>query len=110
MNFGVNTRLLLSDQNGIEGAVGKAQRSYRFGDLDRCRLYVVVTFELWKVRCLRVMHIDRDGGWLGPGLLDVAPLRNSERRQAIANFGFVSGRPVTNMVTAVQPEGREVKS
>jgi hypothetical protein len=49
MNFGVNTRLLLSDQNGIKGAVGKAQRSYRFGDLDRCRLYVVVTFELWEV-------------------------------------------------------------
>jgi hypothetical protein len=56
------------------------------------------------------MHIDRDGGWLGPGPLDVAPLRKSERRQAIGNFSFVSGRPITDVVTAVQPEGREVKS
>jgi hypothetical protein len=56
------------------------------------------------------MHIDRDGGWLSPGLLDVTPLRNSERRQAIGIFSFVSGRPLTDVVTAVQPEGREVKS
>jgi hypothetical protein len=55
------------------------------------------------------MHINRDGGWLGPGVLDVAPLRNSERRQAIGIFSFVSGRPLTDVVTAVQPERRRQK-
>ena len=66
----------------------------------------MVTFVLWEVRCRRVMNIDRDGGWLGPGLLYVAPLRNSERRQAIGIFSFVSARTLTDVVTAVQPEGR----
>jgi len=82
MDFGVNTRL-------------------RFGDLGRCRLWVVVVFDLWKVRGLRVMHTDREGGWLG-SLLNATPLRNSERRQVVGVFCFVSGRPLTDVVTAVQ--------
>jgi hypothetical protein len=35
----------------------KAQGSYRVADLGRS-IFVVVMFDLWEVRCLRVMHIN----------------------------------------------------
>ena len=28
----------------------------------KTRLYVVVMFDIWEVRCLYVLHTDRDGG------------------------------------------------
>jgi hypothetical protein len=50
------------------------------------------------------MHINWDGGWFG-SLFDGTPLCDSERRQAEGVFSFVSGWPLTDVITAVQPEG-----
>jgi hypothetical protein len=51
------------------------------------------------------MYTDRDGGWFGAALIGGAPLRDTERRQAVGVFSFVGGRPLTEVVTAVQPKG-----
>ncbi len=37
---------------------GEVQGPYQFAVLGRTRLYVVVTFTLWEVRCRRAMHSD----------------------------------------------------
>ncbi|KAH8981040.1 hypothetical protein EDB86DRAFT_2977701, partial [Lactarius hatsudake] len=77
----------------------------QFVVFDHARLYVVVTFALWEVRCRRAMHSDRDSG--SSGLVTLAPLFDSDRRQVKGVVrSVIGGRPLTDVVPTVQ-HGKE---
>ena len=67
------------------------------------RPYVVVMFDLWQVRCLQGLHSDRDGGEIRAWLIGGTSFCTWEQLERV--FSFVSCWPLTDVVTAVQPEG-----
>ena len=63
-------------------------------------------FDLWQVRCLQGLHSDRDGGEIRAWLIGGTSFCTWEQLERV--FSFVSGWPLTDVVTAVQPEGGTV--
>jgi len=82
------------------------QVSYRFWNFESSS-YIVVRFALSKVRCGRTVHSDRDTGSFGFRHIGLTRWINSDRRQVERVIRVFGGRPLTDVIPSVQPDGRD---